>query len=76
MSDIANEFQGNYRKFEETARQWTEQYASQVDFSVFRFCWMVKETGMIVFQNILSVEMKTPKLAIAVSSNRNATLHI
>jgi hypothetical protein len=30
MSDIANEFQGNYRKFEETARQWTEQYASQV----------------------------------------------
>jgi hypothetical protein len=71
MSDIANEFQGNYRKFEETARQWTEQYASQVDFSVSRFCWMVKETGMIVFLNVLSVGMKTPKLAIAVFSNRN-----
>jgi hypothetical protein len=37
---------------------------------------MVKETGMIVFLNVLSVEMKTPKLAIAVFSNRNATLHI
>jgi hypothetical protein len=37
---------------------------------------MVKETGMIVFQNILSVEMKTPELSSAVFSNRNATLHI
>ena len=30
MADIAQEFQGNYRKFEATAREWTEKYAGQV----------------------------------------------
>jgi len=30
MGDIAHEFQGNYRKFEATAREWTEKFAAQV----------------------------------------------
>ncbi len=30
MAEIAQEYQGNYRKFEEIAKDWTNKYARQV----------------------------------------------
>jgi len=30
MADIAQEFQSNYSKFEATARDWTEKFATKV----------------------------------------------
>jgi hypothetical protein len=38
MADIAQEFQCNFRKFELTAREWTEKFATKVPIHSIVFC--------------------------------------